>query len=64
MEYSRRGAAAWLTLNRPESLNGLTPTTVAEFSTALVRAREDEAVRCVVVTGTDPQTQTVALAPS
>lgn len=49
--YRHRGHAAWLTLNRPDSLNGLTPTVIADFSAAVRHARRDEAVRCAVVTG-------------
>lgn len=51
VEYEVRGCAAWLTLNRPSALNGLTPALLTAFSAALRRAAHDDAVRCVVVTG-------------
>jgi enoyl-CoA hydratase len=49
--YERKGPAAWLTLNRPEKLNALNAETVAELAAALARARVDEEVKVVVLTG-------------
>lgn len=39
---------AWLTLNRPDKLNALTPTTMAELRTIFTGIDDDEDV-CVVV---------------
>lgn len=41
----------WLTLNRPERKNSISPDMREELLGALDRAREDEGVRCVVITG-------------
>ena len=49
--YERRGAVGWITLNRPQALNALTPTMVDELLRALGVTEEDEAVRVVVLTG-------------
>jgi enoyl-CoA hydratase/carnithine racemase len=46
-----RGAAVWLTVNRPEQHNALSAAVLAELRQALAAARTDEAVRAVVVTG-------------
>jgi enoyl-CoA hydratase/carnithine racemase len=50
--YERRGAAAWIRLNRPEVLNSITPQMVGGISSALDDAEADGEVRVVVVTGT------------
>jgi enoyl-CoA hydratase/carnithine racemase len=42
---------ATLTLNRPERLNALRPQTTKEIRAAIAAARDDDAVRCLVVTG-------------
>ncbi|HLT46796.1 MAG TPA: enoyl-CoA hydratase-related protein, partial [Rubricoccaceae bacterium] len=42
---------ATITLNRPEQLNALSRRTVAELGAAFRKARHDEAVRGVIVTG-------------
>lgn len=39
---------AWLTLNRPDKLNALTPTTMTELRDIFTRVDDDEDV-CVVV---------------
>ena len=49
--YEVRGAAAWITLNRPEKRNALSGTLVREAYEHLALAAGDEGVRCVVVTG-------------
>lgn len=41
----------WITLNRPDRLNALTPELYAELNEALSQARDDRSVRCVVITG-------------
>ncbi|MFI0961283.1 enoyl-CoA hydratase/isomerase family protein [Streptomyces sp. NPDC021080] len=47
----RRGAALWLTLNRPERRNALTPELVGELADEVAAAGSDPAVRAVVLTG-------------
>jgi enoyl-CoA hydratase/carnithine racemase len=46
-----RGAAAWLTVNRPEQHNALSSAVLAELRQALAATRADDAVRAVVLTG-------------
>ena len=43
----------WLTLNRPKSMNAMTPSMLEALGEALVGAREDDAVRVVVLTGAE-----------
>lgn len=42
---------ATLTINRPERLNALRPQTTAEMRQAIALARDDDNVRCLLVTG-------------
>lgn len=49
--YDARGAVAWVTINRPERRNALTWDTVRRLRDALARARADDGVRVVVLTG-------------
>jgi enoyl-CoA hydratase/carnithine racemase len=49
--YETRGPIARITLNRPDKRNPLGPTTIGELLHALERARADEAVRVIVLTG-------------
>ena len=42
---------ATLTINRPERMNALRPQTGAEIREAIAMARDDDAVRCLLVTG-------------
>jgi enoyl-CoA hydratase/carnithine racemase len=48
------GAVRVLTLNRPEARNALSRDLIRAFYAALTEADDDEAVRAVVLTGTDP----------
>jgi enoyl-CoA hydratase/carnithine racemase len=48
----RRGAGAWITLNRPDALNALSFALMRELGDALALARSDDAVRALVITGT------------
>lgn len=48
----REGAALWLTLDRPDSLNALTAEMVADLAAALREVTADADVRVVVLTGT------------
>lgn len=47
----RRGAVAILTLNRPNKLNALDADILRALQAALLDARDDSGVRCVVLTG-------------
>ena len=49
--YEVRGAAAWITLNRPEARNALSGTLVKELHEHLEAAGADARVRCIVLTG-------------
>jgi len=49
--YEVRDAIAFITFNRPKVLNALNRTTVEELRDALVAARDDAAVRVVILTG-------------
>jgi methylglutaconyl-CoA hydratase len=48
------GPVLWITINRPETRNALNREALGELSAALTRAREDQAVRVVALTGTPP----------
>ena len=47
----REAGVAWLTLNRPERKNSVSPELRDELIAALDEARSDEEVRCIVITG-------------
>ncbi len=49
--YAVRNGVATITLNRPERLNAWTPTLERELRQAMHEAQQDDAVRCVVLTG-------------
>ena len=49
--YRVEEGVAWLTLNRPETLNSFTTEFVREINDAIRAAEEDDAVRALVVTG-------------
>ena len=49
--YEKRGATAWLTVNRPERLNALDAATVDEIREAMLDARDDRDVKGIIVTG-------------
>jgi enoyl-CoA hydratase/carnithine racemase len=46
-----RGPIAWLTLDRPDSLNALSRDMLADLARAVADVREADGVRCVVITG-------------
>jgi enoyl-CoA hydratase len=54
VSYARRGAAAWITLDRPAKRNALTPVMVGGLHQALDRADRDPALRTIVITGAGP----------
>lgn len=47
----KRGHALWLTINRPEQRNALTPGVLAALAGALRDARSDATLRAIVITG-------------
>jgi enoyl-CoA hydratase len=49
--YEKKGATAYVTVNRPKVLNALNAETVAGLRAAFEEARDDPAVRGVIVTG-------------
>jgi enoyl-CoA hydratase/carnithine racemase len=49
--YEKKGPIAYVTLNRPKVLNALSKATIAELKTAFEDARDDAAVRGVILTG-------------
>jgi enoyl-CoA hydratase len=51
LQYLVSAGVAHITLNRPERRNPIGPTTVGELLHALQRAKDDPAVRVVVLTG-------------
>jgi enoyl-CoA hydratase len=51
VSYEKKGAIAYVTVNRPKVLNALNARTVAELRTAFEDARDDAAVRGVILAG-------------
>ena len=49
--YEKKGAIAYVTVNRPKVLNALNTPTWADLRTAFENARDDVAVRGVILTG-------------
>lgn len=49
--YVTEGPLAWITLNRPEKLNAITQTMVAEILLATDKAQCDEEVRVILIKG-------------
>jgi methylglutaconyl-CoA hydratase len=52
--YERRGRAAWITLDSPQTRNALSAALIAELGTHLRTAIADDAVRVIVLTGNGP----------
>ncbi len=50
--YEERGAAAWLTINRPDALNAINKAVLDGLNAGLDRAEAASGLRAVVVTGT------------
>jgi 2-(1,2-epoxy-1,2-dihydrophenyl)acetyl-CoA isomerase len=50
--YAVEGGVATITLNRPEGMNSLDTATKDALLAAIEKAASDDAVRCVVITGT------------
>ena len=53
-KYEIKDGAAWITLNRPENRNALSAVLVTELYNHLVQSNENDDVRCIILTGTDP----------
>lgn len=51
IEYVVKNHTAWITLHRPEKLNAFTEQMNKEVTKALKQAKQDEVVRCLVITG-------------
>ena len=49
--YEKKDGIAWIRFNRPKVLNALNRKTIEEFEHALIDAREDAAVRVLILTG-------------
>lgn len=52
--YEVKNGGAWITLNRPEKRNALSPTLIAETYEHMLVANENPEVRCIVITGAAP----------
>ncbi|MEO1719711.1 MAG: enoyl-CoA hydratase-related protein, partial [Pseudomonadota bacterium] len=48
-----REAVGLITLNRPEALNALNSELIAELNCALAGFEDDDAIGCIVVTGSE-----------
>lgn len=53
--FSIDGHVATLTLNRPQKLNSVTPEMASALVAAVARINDDDAIRCVVLTGAGPK---------
>ncbi len=53
-QYTHRGPAAVITINRPDRRNALSRALIAELSFSFHRAADDPAARCVIITGNGP----------
>ncbi len=51
VDIERRGAVAWITLERPDKLNALDGSMVEQLSKALTEAERDDTVKVVVLRG-------------
>jgi enoyl-CoA hydratase len=49
--YEKKGAIAYITINRPKVLNALNTATMGEIGAAFEDARDDVGVRVVIITG-------------
>ena len=51
ISFDRRGAVAWITLNRPTEMNSIAPGMLHELIDALARIAADDELHALVVTG-------------
>jgi enoyl-CoA hydratase len=49
--FEKDGAVGILKVNRPKSLNALNPATLREIASCLEEVRQDQSIRCLIVTG-------------
>jgi enoyl-CoA hydratase len=49
--FEKDGAVGLLKVNRPKSLNALNPATVREIAACLEEVRQDQSIRCLIITG-------------
>jgi len=49
--YEKKGPIVYITLNRPEKLNALTPQMGLELAEAYQAVEDDDEVRVMVITG-------------
>jgi len=54
--YEKKNQIAHITLNRPEAHNALDPETIVQLIAAWEEFRDDEEIRCAIVTGAGEQT--------
>lgn len=54
MLVEQRDSALWLTLNRADAFNALTPAMVRELDLACARAEQDRDIKAIVLTGAGP----------
>lgn len=54
--YEKKNGIAYLTLNRPEAHNALDPETLIELLQAWEDYRDDDAMRCAIITGSGDKT--------
>ena len=44
---------AYITINRPKQLNALNKETIEELNDAIIKADQNKAVKCLILTGAD-----------
>lgn len=49
--FEKDGAVGILKINRPKSLNALNPATLHDIAACLEEVRQDQSIRCLVITG-------------
>ena len=49
--FEKRDGVAWITFNRPEVKNALSPEAICRLADALTELREDDSLRLGVLTG-------------
>lgn len=54
IQYEIKKGAAWITLDRPQNRNALSSELVTELYDHLLASNVNDAVRCIVITGTEP----------
>jgi len=54
IKYEQRGPVAWITLNRPDAMNALSPELIEELEQALNRAEDNPVIRALAITGAPP----------